>query len=74
MYYGARCTKDCPNTNKHFNFTFITDKVGELVGRLSFTKAELEELDARTGTEIALLESKRLNKLDEADRKKKETP
>jgi site-specific DNA recombinase len=71
MYYGARCCKSCANTNKSFNFDFITEKVGSLIQRLSFTKEELEELDAHTGTEIAILESKRLDKLEDADRRKK---
>ena len=71
MYYGVRCVENCSNPNKSFNFTFITEKIGELINNLSFTENELEELDARTGTEIALLEAKRLNQLDTNERKKK---
>ena len=71
MYYGAKCYKDCPNPKKSFNFDFITAKVGGLIHNLSFTKKELEMLDARTNTEIALLETKRLNELERNERRKK---
>ncbi len=71
MYYGARCSETCTNTNNHFNIGFITDKIGELIKNLSFTDDELEKLDARTSTEIGLLEARRLNELETNERKKK---
>ncbi len=71
MYYGAKCTKDCINKNRSFNFDFITSEVGKLIVKLSFTDKELEDLDARTGTDIALLETKRFNQLEATERKKK---
>ena len=71
IYYGAKCSRNCPNLNKHFNIDFIVKKVGVLIQNLSFTDDELEKLDARTGTEIALLETKRFNKLEVGERRKK---
>ena len=71
IYYGARCRAGCANPTKSFNFDFIADKVGELIGTLSFTKKELEELDARTSTEIAILETKRLSQIEASDRRKR---
>ena len=71
MYYGAHCSETCTNPNSHFNIYFITTKIGELITNLSFTDEELEKLNARTGTEIALLETRRLNKLETNERRKK---
>jgi DNA invertase Pin-like site-specific DNA recombinase len=71
LYFGARCGKDCTNTKKSFNFDFITSEVGKLINALSFTPDELEEIDARTSTQIALVETKRLNVIETNDRKKK---
>lgn len=70
-YYGARCSKDCPNRTKSFNFAFITTKVGALIGSLSFRDDELEEIDARAGTDIALLDAKRINQIEVNDCLKK---
>jgi site-specific DNA recombinase len=71
MYYGARCAANCPNPKKSFNFEYIADKVGTLISRLSFTEEELANLDARSSTEIALLETRRLKELEYAERRKK---
>ncbi len=72
MYYGARCSKECANPLKSFNFDYIAGKAGELIVNLSFTEQELAELDARTHTHAALLESERLSRLDAGERKKKQ--
>ena len=71
MYYGSRCDRNCTNSNNHFNIKFITDKIGKLIENLSFTNDELEMLDARTSTEIALLDTRRLNELESDERQKK---
>jgi len=71
LYYGARCAKDCTNPLKSFNFDYLSRRVGDLICNLFFTEQELEEVDARLSTDIALLESKRLSKLDATERQKK---
>jgi site-specific DNA recombinase len=71
MYYGARCDVNCPNPMRSFNFDFIKKAVGELIGRLSFTEDELEEIDARACTDIALLEATRISKLEASERRKR---
>jgi site-specific DNA recombinase len=71
MYYGARCSRECANPLKSFNFDFLTDKAGELIAKLSFTEQELVEIDARANTDIALLEAKRMSQLEAQERKKK---
>jgi len=74
MYYGARCDKDCPNPKKSFNFDYIAAKVGKLISNLSFTEEELANLDARSNTEIALLETKRLKSVGSGRTQKEDNP
>lgn len=71
MYYGARCSADCVNPKRNFNFAFITDRIGDRIAKLSFTDEELQELDAQASTDIALLEGQRLSELEANERKKK---
>lgn len=71
LYYNSRCKKDCSNTFKNFNFDYINEKIISLIEGLYFTDAEIEQMDARVGTEIALLEEKRKKEMDQIERKKK---
>ena len=71
QYYNSRCVNGCSNTLKNFNFDFIDKKIGGLITGLHFTDEEIEQMDARAGTEIALLEEKRHKVLDQTERKKK---
>ena len=71
LYLGARCDPSCTNPNHHFNFNFIANKIGKLIENLSFTDEELTMLDARTGTEIALLDARRQDEIEKGERKKK---
>ncbi|MHB8724046.1 MAG: recombinase family protein [Casimicrobiaceae bacterium] len=71
-YYGARCDGSCTNPLKSINFDFISGKVGGLIRNLSFTDDELADIDARTGTEIALLDNRRMNQLERMERRKKQ--
>lgn len=70
-YNNARCTKDCPNKHKNINFAFIADKIEGLLSGLYFTDEEVEQMDARIGTDVALLEEKRQKELDQMERKKR---
>ncbi len=71
QYYNSRCVKGCPNTLKNFNFSFIDKKISGLIAGLHFTDEEIEQMDARVGTEIALCEENRHKTLDQLERKKK---
>jgi DNA invertase Pin-like site-specific DNA recombinase len=71
MYYGARCDKNCTNSNKSINFEYITSKVSVLISNLSLTDEELEMVDARASTDIALLDLKRMKQLEVGERRKK---
>ena len=71
QYYNSRCTKECSNNFKNFNFNFIQEKIEGLITNLYFTDEEIEQMDARVGTDIALLEESRNKELDQLERKKK---
>lgn len=71
QYYNSRCTKDCPNQSQNINFAYIDEKIEGLLSNLYFTDEELEQMDARAGTEIALLEEKRHKEHEQLERRKK---
>lgn len=71
IYYGCRCKGACGNTNKHINIEFIETNIKALISNLTFTDDELSEIDSRAHTDIALLESRRCEKIEEGDRRKK---
>src|SRR5258706_1168988 len=56
VYYGSRCSANCTNSLKSFNFDFITSKIGERIQNLSFTESELIDINSRANTDIAILE------------------
>jgi site-specific DNA recombinase len=71
IYFGARCTFGCNNTQKSFNINFITAKIGESIKNLSLSESEILEINTRANTDIALLEMNRLNEIEGYDRQKK---
>ena len=71
QYYNSRCTKECSNNFKNFNFDFIQKKIEGLITNLYFTDEEIEQMDARVGTDIALLEEKRNKGLEQLEKQKK---
>lgn len=71
MYYGARCPVGCPHKTTSFNMDFLEKEIGKLISKLKFTEEELVEIDARTKTDLAVFEHKRLDTLDINDRRKR---
>ena len=71
LYYGSRCAAGCSNTFRNCNFDFIAGRALQQIGSLFFTDDELAQIDESTKTETALREGKRLERLDEDERKKK---
>jgi site-specific DNA recombinase len=71
LYLGSRCRTDCTNVNKSFNVDFISENVAKIIQGMHFTDDELEIIDARASTDIALLENKRQDQIEQAERKKK---
>ena len=70
-YYGARCDKNCPNTQKSVNAKYIEDKVGEEISKLFYNEQELKEIDARIKTDLKTLEAKRQEELKQTERQKR---
>ncbi len=70
-YFNSRCVAGCPNTFKNFNFSFIEKGIRGLISNLYFTDDEIVDMDARIGTDIALLEEKRVKGLERVERQKK---
>lgn len=70
LYFYARCTDDCENTVKSINLEFITGEIRKLIAKLHFTDDELGEFNARTGTDLVLLEQKRDVEFDRIERQK----
>ncbi len=68
QYFKSTCSVNCTNTMKSFNLSFIEDEVGKLIKQLSFTEDELEEIDARADTDVAVLEHKRHQLLEDNQR------
>ncbi len=71
IYYGAKCRKGCPNTRKSLNEAEIAIELKSVISLVQFTDDELEKFEARTNTEIALLDVKREKELSKIERKKK---
>ena len=71
LYYNARCKEGCTNTLKNCNFDFVTEKVGGLIEKLSFTDNELAKIEASASTDIAILDVKRISQLETNDHRKK---
>ncbi len=71
LYFNARCIKGCENTLKNCNFNFIATKISGLIARLNFTDDELADLDARTSTDVTLLDERRFRAIEQIERTKK---
>ena len=71
QYFSSRCVKGCENTCKNFNLDYIEKEIGKLIAKLQYTQDELDEMDARTSTEIALFENKRHDEIEQMERKKR---
>jgi len=71
LYFNARCKRGCKNSMKNCNFDYLAEQFLSILSTLYFTQEERVKLDARTSTEIALLEEKRLEELSRLERRKK---
>lgn len=59
QYFATHCVKDCGNTLRNCNLSKIEKVICDRLKELVFTDEELEMLDAKASTKIALLEEKR---------------
>lgn len=71
QYFNARCPDKCPNLRKNFSAKFFAELVGKNLERLSFSDAELTEIEARATSDKAILEQKRRRKVDQQVRRMK---
>ena len=71
QYYYSRCPEDCPNKSRNINVTDLEKAIGDAIKQLVFTESEKAEIDAKTSTDIAIMENKRQAELDQIDRRKR---
>ena len=74
-FYGARCRRDCPNTSRNVNSSFIEERIGNVLASLYFTDEELIEIDTRVRNEIGTLDNnkdKQISKIENKKRKLRE--
>jgi hypothetical protein len=71
QYFGSRCAPGCPNKLKHFSLSYLAAKIEGLLSALYFTEDEIDQMNARISTDIALHEVNRRKELDQLERKKK---
>lgn len=71
IYYGAKCKKGCGNIRKSLNEHEIAAELKSAISLLRFTDDELEKFEARTSTEVALIDVRRSKDLERIERKKK---
>lgn len=69
--YNFVAELDIANFYDNISIEILEDKLGEKIKNLYFTQEELEEIDARTRTDLKLFENKRQKELDQLERKKK---
>lgn len=71
MYFNCRCKEGCSNKVRNINVASVEERIARLFSNFSFTEKELIEIDSRTRTDIALFEDKRVNEIEQNDRRKR---
>jgi len=71
LYYSARCAQNCSNPRKNMRFSLLAENVGLHIRKLSFTQSELDEIDARTITDIAFQEARHRERIEDNTRRRK---
>lgn len=71
LYFGARCAKSCTNDVKNINLTYLEESIGKLLEQLSFTDAELAQLDAGLQANEAVSARKRKIEQSALERRKR---
>lgn len=68
-YFGAKCTKDCPNTYRSFNQEYLENAVGHVINRLVLSDDEKKAIDERLAADLAPL--KRVQEKKQAQRERR---
>ena len=71
LYFYSRCPEACVNKKRNINVTDLEIIIGDVIKQLVFTEDEKAEIDAKTSTDIAIMEDKRQVELDRIDRRKR---
>lgn len=71
IYYGARCQKECSNNLKSITQSEIRKRIINTIEILCLTDKEIDEINGRGSAGITLLETNRVQKLEEIKRQKK---
>lgn len=71
LYLNAKCAAGCKNTMQNCSFDRVSEAVRSQLEHLHFTPDELAEFEARSNTEIALLEQRRADDIEQAERSRK---
>lgn len=70
VYFYCRCSDSCPNMIKSIKWDFVSAESSKLVQSLSFSDAELSQLEAQAKTEIEIIQEKGKNNLNQIQRRK----
>lgn len=71
LYIGSRCKLDCKNNTRNHSAKSVSELIDKAIVKLQLSESELDELNTRANTDIAVLEIKRLNQIDTYERQKK---
>lgn len=71
LYFYSRCKDGCENKIKNVKLADIETSIADAIEKLVFTESELAEIDAKTSTDIAVMDAKRQIELEQINRKKK---
>lgn len=71
LYFNAKCATGCKNEMQNCNFELISSAVKGQLAKLYFSPEEKEDFEARSNTEIALLEHRRSNEIHDLERRRK---
>lgn len=74
LYFGARCSRECPNQKKNFSASYLVDGIEKIIQSLYFTKSELAEIETRLRIDLGLRkEQQQVDVGEENERKEKAT-
>lgn len=70
VYFGSHCRRDCTNTLRNLAFTRLADRMGCVLESLSFTDAELQQIELRLGDCKATLRTRNEQETVRTDRER----
>ncbi len=71
QYFSSRCSEGCQNARKSCNLNFIESEIGKHMPHLFLEPHELDELDQKADTGIAVLEMKMKKDQEQSERKER---